>query len=221
MSDESRPRGGDAGRGRGRRRRYEAPIDPPGILRLFFALPVPEEARLRIAEIADRVQQDVADGTARIRWVNIAALHLTLRFLGPTPAEKVQPLSESADRIARSTPRFDVTLHGGGAFPNADRPRSLWLGVTDGASDLARLADELTAAAVECGLVVETRPFAAHLTVARTDGLRLGAEVARMLRGVADGLSIPFTADRIVLFRSHLGGGPARYEALHESSLGG
>lgn len=217
MSDGShRPH--DRPRGRGR---WIPPQDPPGVLRLFFALPVPHEARVRIGEVVDQVQRDVGDGTARIRWVNIGALHLTLRFLGPTPGETVEPLSGYADEVARSTRPFDVTLHGGGAFPSADRPRSLWLGVTDGADDLAALADALTAAAVKCGLVVETRPFAAHLTVARTDGLRLGAEVARMLRGVADGLRIPFTADRIVLFRSHLGGGPARYEALHESPLGG
>jgi len=208
----------DRPRGRGR---WVPPEDPPGVLRLFFALPVPREARVRIAEVVEQVQKDVGDGTAKIRWVNIGALHLTLRFLGPTPGEKVEPLSVYADEVARTTPKFKVTLHGGGAFPNADHPRSLWLGVTDGADELAGLADALTAAAVECGLVVETRPFAAHLTVARTDGLRLGAEVARTLRGVADGLSIPFTADRIVLFRSHLGGGPARYEALHEAGLGG
>jgi RNA 2',3'-cyclic 3'-phosphodiesterase len=198
-----------------------APVDPPGVLRLFFALPVPNEARARIAEVVERVQRDVGDGTARIRWVNIGALHLTLRFLGPTPGEKVEQLGAHADDVARATRPFDVTLRGGGAFPNGDRPRSLWIGVTDGAEALARLADALTAAAVDCGLVIETRPFAAHLTVARTDGLRLGAEVARILRRTADELEIRFTADRLVLFRSQLGGGPARYEPLHESQFAG
>ena len=72
-----------------------------------------------------------------------------------------------------------------------------------------------------CGLVLDTRPFAPHLTIARTDGVRLGPVAAHALATAASGLDVRFTVDRIVLFRSMLGGGPARYEALHEARLGG
>jgi 2'-5' RNA ligase len=205
--------------GRGERR-WEAPVDPPGILRLFFAVPVPAEARQRVAALIDRVQAAVGDGNARIRWVRVEGLHLTLRFLGPTPEDRVEPLQRSADALASIAAPFAVQLSGGGAFPNVARPRSLWVGVRDGADGLASLADQLTAAAGECGLVLDTRPFAPHLTIGRTDGLRLGSVAARALEHTADGLDVRFTADRIVLFRSLLGGGPARYEALHESRLG-
>ena len=37
----------------------------------------------------------------------------------------------------------------------------------------------------------------------------------------ADALDARFQVDRLILFRSLLGGGPARYEALHESPLVG
>ena len=213
-------RPGGAPRRRGRCDRWEAPVDAPGILRLFFAVPVPADARARVGELIDRVQGGVGDGGARIRWVRVEGLHLTLRFLGPTPEDRVEPLRASADAIAGAEPPFDVQLEGGGAFPSLARPRSLWVGVRDGAERLASLADALTAAAGECGLVLDTRPFAAHLTIGRTDGLRLGPAVARALEHAADGLDVRFTADRIVLFRSFLGGGPARYEPLHEARLG-
>ncbi len=222
-SGESRPRAASgAPRGFGRRGgRWEAPVDPPGVLRLFFAVPVPPEARDRVAELIDRVQREVGDGQARIRWVRVEGLHLTLRFLGPTHEDLVPPLSAGAEALASAAAPFEVELSGGGAFPSLARPRSLWVGVQDGADRLANLADGLTKAAGDCGLVLETRPFAPHLTIARTDGVRLGPEAARALEHAADGLGVRFEVDRFVLYRSFLGGGPARYEALHEARLAG
>ena len=218
-SGESRPRGALPSRPRGGR--WEAPVDPPGVLRLFFAVPVPADARERVGELIDRVQREVGDGTARIRWVRVDGLHLTLRFLGPTPDVHVAPLQAAADAMARIVAPFDVELAGGGAFPSLARPRSLWVGVREGADRLAALADALTAAAGDCGLVLDTRPFAAHLTIGRTDGLRLGPVAASALEHAADGLEVRFRVESFMLFRSLLGGGPARYEALHEARLGG
>jgi 2'-5' RNA ligase len=203
------------------RERWAAPVDPPGTLRLFFAVPVPPDARERVGEVMDRVQASVGDGTARIRWVRVDGLHLTLRFLGPTPEDRRPPLEAAADELARTDTPFQVLLEGGGAFPSLAQPRSLWVGVGEGADRLAAIADRLTVAAGECGLVLDTRPFAPHLTIARTDGVRLGSVAARALETAASGLDVRFTVDRIVLFKSLLGGGPARYEALHEARLGG
>jgi len=200
--------------------RWVAPVDEPGTMRLFFAVPVPSEARAQVGELMQSVQASVGDGTARIRWVRVDGLHLTLRFLGPTPDDREAPLEAGADALARADAPFEVGLAGGGAFPSLAQPRSLWIGVATGADRLAALADGLTAAAGECGLVLDTRPFAPHLTIARTDGVRLGPAAAHALAAAADGMDVRFVVDRVVLFRSILGGGPARYEALHESHLG-
>lgn len=210
--------GGPGGRGRDR---WAAPIDEPGMVRLFFAVPVSDDARARVGELIEEVQGSVGDGSARIRWVRLDGLHLTLRFLGPTPEDRRALLEAAADAIGRASAPFEVRLAGGGAFPSLARPRSLWIGVDEGADRLASLADELTAAAGECGLVLDTRPFAPHLTVARTDGVRLAPTAALTLAAAAEQLDVRFTVDRFVLFRSVLGGGPARYEPLHEAPLGG
>ena len=200
--------------------RREAPVDEPGTLRLFYAVPIPADARGRVGELMDHVQHGVGDGRARIRWVRVDGLHLTLRFLGPTPATMLEALQTGADALASAAKPFEVRLAGGGAFPSLARPRSLWIGVQEGADHLAALADGLTAAAADCGLFLDTRPFAAHLTIARTDGVRLAPAAAHALEAAADDLDVRFGVDRIVLFRSILGGGPARYEALHEAPLG-
>jgi 2'-5' RNA ligase len=208
------------GRGPGGGDRWAAPVDEPGTLRLFFAVPVPEAARDGIGQLIERVQAAVGDGTARIRWVRVEGLHLTLRFLGPTPAERQPALEQAADSVARAAAPFEVGLAGGGAFPSLARPRSLWVGVTAGSDRLAALADALTRAAVEGGQPLDTRPFAPHLTIGRADGVRQAPVAARVLEEAAADLDVRFTADRLVLFQSLLGGGPARYEPLHESRLG-
>ena len=229
MSEDRDPREAPAGdaqacdpRPRGRRRgdRWAAPVDPPDVLRLFYAVPVPTAAREAVGRLIDRVQAGVGDGTARIRWVRVDGLHLTLRFLGATQARLQPALEAAADTVSGAAAPFDVVLSGGGAFPSLARPRSLWVGVREGGPELAALADGLSRLAREVGLELETRPFAAHLTIGRTDGVRLGPVAARALADAASEVEVRFAADRVVLFRSHLGGGPARYEALHEAMLG-
>lgn len=206
---------------RGPARRYVPEPEDPDRPRLFFAIPVPEPARRLVGGVMDQVQASVADGRARIRWVRVEGLHLTLRFLGPTPAERVATLARSLDALAARTSPFPVLIAQAGAFPNPLRPRTLWLGIETGAERLAALAEELEAAVTEDGQPLGTRPFAPHLTIARTDGLRSAGAAAAALRDAAADLEARFTADRIVLYRSHLGRGPARYEAIHEAAFGG
>jgi 2'-5' RNA ligase len=204
----------------GRNDRWAPPPEDPARPRLFFAVPVPATAREKVAQLADRVQASVGDGNARIRWVRIDGLHLTLRFLGPTTRDRLPALESLVDDVAASTPPFDVAISGAGAFPDARRPRTLWLGIPAGAEELARLATALDARIAQAGWAPEGRPFAPHLTIARTDGLRAGPQAAHVLSDMAAELDAPFRADRLVLYRSILGNGPARYEAVHEATLG-
>ena len=81
----------------------------------------------------------------------------------------------------------------------------------------------LDVALVRTGMPADDRPFRPHLTVARTDaaGTSGSVSVAAALRDAAEGWHVGFTADRVVLYRSHLGGGPPRYEPVHEAALRG
>ncbi len=181
-----------------------------------------------MAEVAERVRTS-SDGI-RARWVRFEGLHLTLRFLGPTPPEAISALVEATDEIAGRRRPISVRLGGGGAFPGLARPRTLWIGVPGGVEDLAELAAALSSDPRIAPLLPEAatgprggpeKPYSPHLTIARTDGVRGAGALARALVASAAGLDVRFTADRVVLYRSHLGGGPAWYEAVHEARLGG
>ncbi len=96
----------------------------------------------------------------------------------------------------------------------------LWLGLTEGTAQLSTLHAALERALAAAGWHPEERPFRVHLTLARSDGVRAGPRTARLLIEAARNLTIGWVADRVTLFESHTGGGPARYESLVEARLG-
>ncbi len=196
---------------------------------LFVAVPLPAAAREAVEALVRSVRRDPdrpAGGPRDprdVRWVRLSGLHLTLRFLGPTPGARVPDLSAIVDAVAAQATAFPVRLAGTGAFPSPHSPRTLWIGVADGVAQLEALAAALDERLAAAGWPSDGRPFRAHLTLARSDGVRSGPGVARALAEAATerGFAASFDADRIVLFESRTGDGPAHYEPLHEARLAG
>jgi 2'-5' RNA ligase len=193
--------------------------DRPG-RRLFVAVPIPDVARVAVETLVAGVRADAKPGVRDVRWVRMDGLHVTLRFLGPTPEDKVAGVVEAVDAAAAGARPFAVMLRGAGAFPSAARPRALWLGVDDGADELAALAAGLDDALVDLGWPRSERPFRAHLTLARADGVRAGRRVADRLTSAAATFGASFEAGSVGLFETRSGEGPARYENLHMVPFG-
>jgi 2'-5' RNA ligase len=202
----------------------------PGERRLFIAVPLGDGAREAVARLmtglgapADggRSPDPAAPPAARLRWVRSANLHLTLRFLGATAAASIPALEAAVDRTARGWAPFEARLAGAGAFPSPARPRAVFLRVGEGAASLGALADRLAAELAAAGWPPAERPFAAHLTLARSDGVPGASEAVEALAAAASSLAAAWTVDRIVLFESLLGGGPARYVPLRIAFLDG
>ena len=202
----------------GRRPRWPG-ADLPG-RRLFIAVPLPSDATARIAALVDGVRAaGVPGGGHDVRWVRLDGLHLTLRFLGPTLDDRIAPAREAVRAAAASSPAFDVSIGGAGAFPSASRPRALWLGVQVGEDRLGELAATVDRALVAAGWQLEAKPYVAHLTLARADGITAGSAIGASLVAAAADLDVGFRADRIGLFESLTGGGPARYEPIEMADL--
>jgi 2'-5' RNA ligase len=195
----------------------------PSLPRLFIAVPLAEGARADVEALVGDVRRDIdvraTQPRSEVRWVRLDGLHLTLRFLGPTPEIRIADLSEVVDAVAAEATRFSVTIGGGGAFPSPSRPRTLWLSIPTGERDLAALTADVGRRLHADGWPVDDRPFRAHLTVARSDGRREGPLVARTLIAKASDFATSFEVDRVVLFESVTGGGPARYVARHEAKI--
>jgi 2'-5' RNA ligase len=188
--------------------------------RLFIAVPTPAEVREAVTELVDSVRQDTQPDQRDVRWVRLDGLHLTLRFLGPTSEDRIATVATAVDLVAASTSGFGVAIGGGGAFPSPVRPRALWLGVVEGVGELAAVARAVDERLADAGWTLDERPYRPHLTLARSDGVRAGPDVARRLIAAAESFTVTFRASSLVLFESISGGGPARYEPIHEAALG-
>jgi 2'-5' RNA ligase len=178
-----------------------------GRIRAFVAVDLPELAREALAVHVEACAR-LAPG---LRWVEADSLHLTLRFLG-----NVEP--DLLDRVRARLPAigggpFRMGLGGHGLFGPRQRPRVVWLGITEGRDACAALAARAEAACVEAGLEPEPRPFQAHVTLARARG-----DGERLPPLPAPPALAPWTADDFVLFESRLREQP-RYVALERYPL--
>jgi 2'-5' RNA ligase len=173
-------------------------------LRLFAALPMPEE-------IADRLvplQRDVAGASWRAR----EAFHLTLRFFGEISEGLARDLDHELGRIVE--PPFQMQLKGVGSFGGRE-PSALWAGA-EAPAVLARLAAACERAARRAGLKACSGKFTPHVTLAYL-GHTTDVETARYLSRFADFRTDMFWVDRFALYSSRQTKGANAYieEALY------
>lgn len=175
--------------------------------RIFVAVPLPDELRLALAE---SLRPFVMPG----KVVSPQNWHITLRFLGWTDDVAFDRMLAALDESELGAP-FEVMLGEMGAFP---RPRSatvIWLAVSRGASRLEELAAAAEEAAQSAGFASEDRPFRAHLTLSR---VRPSEDVSAVVESYTGG-DLGWRCESVVVYRSHLGRGGARYEPLETFPL--
>lgn len=149
-------------------------------------------------------------------WTPPERLHLTLRFLGDTPTEQIEPLRERLRAI--HVARFVLPVEGLGVFPPRGCPRVLWCGVGAGHPHLHQLRQRVDDAVLATGLDAELRTFVPHFTLARL-GTVSPAHVAQWLRAQRDFAAPPFRADSFRLYASELRATGAVHTVLEEYPL--
>ncbi len=140
--------------------------------------------------------------------------HLTLRFLGKTDQVAYERMQRELHEAALEAP-FVAGFGSLGAFPQPARATVLWLAVTRGAAELEQLAVAAEEAAQRSGFAPEERPFRAHLTLSR---IRPHQDVRVLLERVPP-FPLTMPVGRVVIYRSHLGRGGARYEEMQSFDL--
>jgi len=174
--------------------------------RLFIGVPLTDDARRAIAKSLPKKLPG--------KPVPAENWHFTLRFLGSTEAAVRDQIVQRL-RSATCGARFDIRFNELGAFPNPGRARILWVGVDDGADRLIQLAAVAEGVARSVGFPAEAREFRPHLTLSRIDP----PTSVKELLGAKPRFGAGMTVDSVILYRSHLGGGPARYEEITRFAL--
>jgi RNA 2',3'-cyclic 3'-phosphodiesterase len=132
-------------------------------MRLFVALDIDENIREKIVRFLDGVREFAPDA----RWVRPESLHVTLKFIGEVPDDKVEGIKASLSTI--STEQVEMEIAGYGFFPSARAPRVFWIGI-EADSKLAELASQVEDQLSALNIPKEKHAFNAHLTLARRSG---------------------------------------------------
>ena len=189
------------------------PGSRPESWRCFVAVPIGDALRAGLERSVSTWR--AADDAPNLRWTDPAGWHLTLVFLGATAPPLVPELVAAVTGVARDETAFQLESGGVGAFPRPRAAQTVWYGVADPGRRLSALAGALATA---LGQDPGSRPFRPHLTLAHSRGgpLAIGSWLAALEppRGT-------ITVASVDLMRSHLGRGPARYEALASVPLRG
>lgn len=181
-------------------------------LRLFAAVSLPG----RHLEWLERKTRELKESWPSARWAATANQHVTLKFLGSTPADRLEAVRNACGLVAGSHRPATLRLSALGAFPSSTLVRVLWVGLDDPQSRLASVAADLDEALVPLGYAVEERPFRAHLTLGRW------REPVRMTESFPDldtSELEPFDVESFELLRSRLSPKGAKYEVLESFRL--
>lgn len=177
-------------------------------MRLFVAIHPDAATRAWLAEAQGRLRKKLARFERELRWVDPAAIHVTLAFLGEFP--EAAPIVQALE--ACHCAPIELSVEGLGVFPNARRPTVLWVGVGDASGRLAGLQAKI-AGALSPFVEPERRRFEPHLTLARIKGGPVGAAVTQ-LAAHWSGAPEPWHVEHFSLMQSELDRGGARHSVV-------
>src|SRR3970040_1317703 len=105
-------------------------------LRLFVAIDLPEYVRESLGRLQAGLRRHDLPG---LRWTRPEGVHLTLKFLGGTPATSLAAIEGALARAVRGIASFRLALGAPGTFGGRRGPRVLWVDVEGELQPLLRL----------------------------------------------------------------------------------
>jgi 2'-5' RNA ligase len=180
-------------------------------MRLFTGLDLPHEVVRELEKLIDGLRPQ-----ARINWSPPANLHITTKFIGEWPQERLQELKAALGRLPPREP-LSLHIHELGFFPNPKSPRVFWCGID--APGLAALAADTDRATAALGIESEKRPFSPHLTLAR---IKEPVPLNRLRDAIVALPSVDFGSFEVrgfFLYQSQLRPGGSVYTKLSEFPL--
>jgi len=183
--------------------------------RTFIAVAASPEIRRAAAKLADLLRPAAGD----VKWVASENLHWTLQFLGDVEELEIPAVCSAVTTAVVELESFDLEARGAGAFPSADRPRTLWLGAGAGAQAMVALHAAIQKKLDRLGYRGEHRRFVPHITLGRAGRKGRPRPLVRELAGLAEYDAGPMLVDEITVYASRLGPTGPAYEPLARAPL--
>ena len=130
-------------------------------IRAFLAIDLDEDLKPKINDLIKEFQEI----DAKVKYVELENLHLTLKFFGDIDEEGLNLLTEAIENVVSKFNPFKINIKSCGAFPNKKRIRVIKLGIEDD-SVLKDLHKQLDNEFVQLGFDKDKK-FSTHLTIGR------------------------------------------------------
>jgi 2'-5' RNA ligase len=180
---------------------------------MFLGASPDAPATARLKELVEGLQTAWTHAAESLRWTPIENVHVTLHFLGELDDTAAARLLVALDEPLPVAP-FQLTIGDLGVFPPQGHPRVIWLSVTEGRESLARVHGQLGERITRAGLAIESRPWAAHATIARSRDRGRNRERLRLDWSKHSATTVSWQLDHVSLFSSDLSGPVPRYHVM-------
>jgi len=189
------------------------------LLHTFIAVEITPEIRSTALRLIERLRP----APVKVTWTRADNLHYTLKFLGDVVAEKTAAICRAVEDAVNPFTPFEIAAAGAGAFPSAGHPRTIWLGVSDGAEPMELVYQALERVLEPLGFPREHRKFTSHLTLGRVRGGSPSGfhELAELLKKHANFDAGAMLVDSVTVFSSTLGRDGPKYEVLSRAEFRG
>ncbi len=185
------------------------------IIRTFLCIPISNE----IVSKKNMLFSTIDQTKIKVNWVKNLNVHLTVKFIGQTPQSSIKEIIYSVASITKDYTPFKLRIKGTGCFPNARKPKTLWLGVQDDYSPLSKLIEMVERNLFELGFAKETKLLIPHITIAKINyPQKVTPDVSTFLKSSYD--VIDLNVNRLQFFSSELLSNGAIYSLLKTFPLG-
>jgi len=183
-------------------------------MRTFIAIELPD----RIKKEIEQLQAPLKKTNTFVSWVKPENIHITLKFLGEVPENKINAVFSATGQALEGAKKFTMSLKGLGAFPDVRRPRVIWIGSGSGEKELSYLAGRVEEEMERIGFPKEQRKFSAHFTLGRVKSPKNIEKLMELVK------SSDFTTDdievkEVVVMKSQLHPAGAIYTPLKKITV--
>ena len=180
----------------------------------FIAVPLPNKVKSVLAEWSETLRKHWQFG----KWVHPSDYHITLRFLGSCPTEKVEQVKEHLSRSLPPAKPFTLNIGGLHIFGQPQRPRILWADVGGEKDALQRLQHHVSISLETIGFPREQRPYRPHITLAKRYQKNDFPYKRLAMYNLPETKPIDWPVREMVLYQTHLGKIPM-YESVRKYAL--
>ncbi len=147
-------------------------------IRSFIALYPDAGARTRMAAYI----ADLAERLPAVKWEKESQIHITLKFLGDQSPTTLEAIAHELDGALRGSGIVEDMLDHVGAFPNARKPRIIWVGFATPPPRILALQRTVEEVCAAQGIAREDKRFTPHFTIGRVKDSRDAGDLENELR---------------------------------------